>query len=221
VTSGCPSCGVAVIPGYVKCPRCHAVLPSSGRIPRVGLDPGGTSVQERAFPFVPVAVGAVAIAVVLLLVLGGGKKKAAPASDGEAASALVQPAPATAAPAPQPPTNAAPAPQASAAAAAAPQVPAPAAPAAPAPPPRPLDIPAAGRPNPGAAAAELERALGRQRLWSTVQASGERVEVRSGSCADPAIGPVIDAARTALRGAGLTRLQCLAQSGAVVFERDL
>ena len=48
-----------------------------------------------------------------------------------------------------------------------------------------------------------------------------RVDGPSGSCADPAIGPVIDAARSALRGAGLTRLRCLAQSGAVVFERDL
>lgn len=198
MTTGCPSCGVAVIPGYVKCPRCHAVLPSSGRVPRP-TDPGGTSVEERAFPLVPIAIGVAAIGVVALLVLGGGRKKAAPDSDtSEAPSALVQP-PAGAPPAPQPPDNAAP----------------------PRPAPRPPDIPSAAGPSPGAAATELERALAGQRLWSSVQASGDRVEVRSGSCGDPAIGTVIDAARTALRGAGLTRLRCLAQSGAVVFERDL
>jgi hypothetical protein len=33
--------------------------------------------------------------------------------------------------------------------------------------------------------------------------------------------PAIDSERPVLRGAGLTRLRCLAQSGAVVFERDL
>jgi hypothetical protein len=183
---------VAVIPGYVKCPRCHAVLPSSGRFRRSSLDPGGTSVEERSsFPIVPVAVGAIAIAVVLILVLGGGDRKKPPASATDAAES-------TAGAGPEGPPNAAPAPQA-----------------------KPLDIPSATGPSPTAAAAELERTLGRQRLWSSVQASGDRVDVRSGSCADPAIGPVIDAARTALRGAGLTRLRCMAQSGAVVFERDL
>jgi hypothetical protein len=93
--------------------------------------------------------------------------------------------------------------------------------AAGAPPAPPLDIPSPAGPSPDAVAAELERVLGRQRLWSSVQAIGERVDVRSGSCAEPEMGSVIDAARATLGGAGLTRLRCLAQSGAVVFERDL
>jgi len=212
--SACPSCGVAVVPGYVKCPRCHAVLPGAGRIRRGAVDPGGTSVEARPFPLVPVAVGGIAVAVVLVLVLGGDRrKKAAPAAEaGGAASALVQPAAGSAAAAPAP-GNAAPGPGTAASLPAAGN-------AAPAPPPRPLDIPAAG-PSPAAAAADLERALGRQRLWSSVRPSGDRIDVRSGSCAEPAMGPTIDAARAALRGAGLTRLRCLAQSGAVVFERDL
>jgi len=215
------------------------VLPSSGRIPRTGLDPGGTTVQERPFSIMPFVIGAVAIAAVLLLVLGGGRKKvAAPAADtGEAANALVQGVSAGGAPAGGTPAvpgsagAASPSPASAGAAspspapAGAPLGPAPAVPApavpAPAAPPRPPDIPAATAPSPSSVAADLERALGRERLWSSVQPSGDRVEIRSGSCADPAIGPVIDAARTALRGAGLTRLRCLAQSGAVVFERDL
>lgn len=182
---------MAVIPGYVKCPRCHAVLPGSERFRRSGRDPGGTSVEERSFPIVPVAIGAIAVAVLLLLVLGGGGDRKAPRAEGASdVGAPIQSVPA----------NAAPAPQATA---------------------RPLDIPSTSGPNPDAAAAELERSLGRQRLWSSVQAIGDRVEVRSGSCADPGMGPMIDAARTALRDAGLTRLRCVAQSGAVVFERDL
>ena len=189
-----------MIPGYVKCPRCHAVLPGAARARRASLGAGGgTSVEPRAFPIVRVAAGALAIGVVLLLVLGGGggdDQKQAPA-----------PAPGTAAPGAE--EAAAPAPGGA--------VPAP----APQAPPRPLDIPAATGPSPSAAAAEFERALGGQRLWSSVAASGDRVDVRSGSCADPAMGPMIDAARAALRGAGLTRLRCLAQSGAVVLERDL
>ena len=200
MTGSCPSCGVAVIPGYVKCPRCHAVLPSVASLRRSGLEPGGTSVPERAFPIAPIAVGAIGIALVLFFVLGGDRRKAPPAGGVSGVSAPGVAAAAGEAVAPTGPAIAAPAPQL---------------------PPRPLEIPDATRPTPGTAAAELERALGRQRLWSSVQPSGERLDVRSGSCADPAIGPVIDAAQTALRGAGLTRLRCLAQSGAVVFERDL
>jgi hypothetical protein len=45
--------------------------------------------------------------------------------------------------------------------------------------------------------------------------------VRSGSCGDPAMRPAIEGAKVVLRGAGLTKLRCLEQSGAVVFERDL
>jgi hypothetical protein len=213
MSGGCPSCGVAVIPGYVKCPRCHAALPGGSRFRRSVLDPGGTSVEARAFPIIPVAVGAIAVAVLLLLVLGGGNDKPPPASAAGSAAApageAVEPAPAGAAPDPAAP--------AVPAAAGEPAVPA----AASAPVARPLDIPSAAGPSPGAVTAELERALARRRLWSSVQASGERVDVRSGSCAEPEMGPLIDAARPALRGAGLTRLRCLAQSGAVVFERDL
>jgi hypothetical protein len=204
MTDGCPSCGVAVVPGYVRCPRCHAVLPGAGRFRRSGVDPGGTSVEARAFPIVPVAAGAIAVGVLLLLVLGGsGGPDRPPAPPADEADSAAEPAGA----APVVPANAAPPPLPAAAAAA---------PAAP-----PLDLPSPAGPSPGAVIAELERALGRQRLWSSVQVTGERVDVRSGSCAEPEMGPAIDAAQPTLRGAGLTRLRCLAQSGAVVFERDL
>jgi hypothetical protein len=72
-----------------------------------------------------------------------------------------------------------------------------------------------------AAALQLEATLRRQRLWGRAEIVGARIDVRSGSCGDPAMPPAIDSERAVLRGAGLTRLRCLAQSGAVVLERDL
>lgn len=75
--------------------------------------------------------------------------------------------------------------------------------------------------NPSAAVADLERALRQRRLWSTVEVEGARIDVRSAACGDSEMTRVIDGAVASLRGVGLTRLRCLAQSGAVVLERDL
>lgn len=185
----CPACGVAVVPGYVRCPKCQAPLPAEAR--RAGVvTPGGTAVVARGFPLVPVLVGGgVALAVILVFALRDGDDAAPPA-------------PAPAAPAPTP-----------------------AAPAAPAPGPAAVD-PGGARPrgnqvDPYAVGRDLERALDRQRLWSTVETGGDVIDVRSGACRDPDLAPIVDAAAAALRNAGLTRLRCLEQSGAVVFERDL
>jgi hypothetical protein len=76
-------------------------------------------------------------------------------------------------------------------------------------------------PDPEVPVGQLRRALSRERLWGTVEVSGTRVDVRSGTCNEPAMGRVIDAATTPLREVGLTKLRCLEQSGRVVFERDL
>jgi hypothetical protein len=75
--------------------------------------------------------------------------------------------------------------------------------------------------DPAAAAADLERTLRGQRLWGRVMISGPRIDVRSGSCADPAMRSTIEGTSRLLRSAGLTKLRCLEQSGAIVFERDL
>jgi hypothetical protein len=72
-----------------------------------------------------------------------------------------------------------------------------------------------------AAVLHLEATLRRQRLWGRAEITGPRIDVRSGSCGDPAMPPAIEGERAVLRGAGLTRLRCLEQSGAVVFELDL
>jgi len=189
----CPACGVPVVPGYVRCPKCHAGL-AIGRAKRTTAEPGGTAVVEKGFPLSAVLV-AVAVAAVIIVVFGfrSASKKteaavAPPATPIEAVGSN---------PAPGPPRFA-------------PVV------VAPAPPPA---APAAV--DPRAAIAELENMLRRQRLWGRAQITGARIDVRSGSCSDPAMKPAIAGEQAALHGAGLTKLRCLEQSGAVVFERDL
>jgi hypothetical protein len=192
----CPACGVAVVPGYIRCPKCHAGLSlGAGRTKRSTADPGGTAVPARGFPVSAVLI-AVAVAAVIFVVFGsrGGttrKTEAAPEETPEPVEVV------SAIPAPR-----------------APRAPI----AAPAPPPAAPDRPAD---DPRAAGLALEDTLRRQRLWGRVEITGQRIDVRSGSCSDKAMRPAIDGAVAVLHGAGLTRLRCLEQSGAVVFERDL
>jgi len=190
----CPSCGVAVVAGYVRCPKCHTALAYGGARPkRVTGDPGGTALPAKGFPTVAALV-ALGIAAVIALVLGlRSDRKKVEASPSPAAEPI-EAVPAN--PVAPRPTFSAPS-----AAAVAPET-------------RPTE-------NPAAATRDLENALRLQRLWGRVEVTGAQVQLRSGSCADPAMRPLIESKRSLLRSAGLTRLRCVEQSGAVVFERDL
>jgi hypothetical protein len=190
----CPACGVAVVPGYVRCPKCHAGLPGLGRIKRTTVDPGGTAVPQRRFPIsaLVIAVG-VAVAIILVFALGG---------------STAPPEPEPAAP-PEPIQAVAANPQPSAPVAAGPQAQ------------RDPSAAEVAVQDPGPAVAELKLALRDKRLWGSVVITGQRVDVRSGSCADPAMQPLIETKKSMLHSAGLTKLRCVEQSGAVVFERDL
>jgi len=190
----CPSCGVPVVSGYVRCPKCHAALPyGSGRIKRTTVEPGGTAVDTGGgFPWAAVIVAVVVAAGIALFFgfRGGSTKKQEPTTT------PAEPVAGTAAPAPPPVTGPTPA------AVVTPAQPAPA-------------------PSPRVLGAELDRQLKRQRLWSTVSVTGNTVDVRSSSCGDPQMKPALDAGTSGFRAAGLTRLRCMEQSGRVVFERDL
>ncbi|MEO6774122.1 MAG: hypothetical protein ABI467_14075 [Kofleriaceae bacterium] len=60
----CPACGVAVVPGYVKCPKCHRPLP---RYQRNSVSPvGGTAVETPASKASPL------FALLIAVVVGGG-----------------------------------------------------------------------------------------------------------------------------------------------------
>jgi hypothetical protein len=194
MSSVCPACGVAVVPGYVRCPKCHAALSlagtTTGRLKRI--DPGGTALPDKSFPVSAVLVGlGVIVAMILLFGLRGGSKQTA-------AAAIVPPDPIAATPIRPPVTARRVAP--------APEAPAPA---------------AADPPSVAAASRELEAVLRQQRLWGRLEITGTRIDVRSGACADRAMPPAIDGRAALLHDAGLTKLRCLEQSGAVVFERDL
>lgn len=181
----CPSCGVAVVPGYVRCPKCHKALPR-----RVAIE-GGTAVQTSANKGPLIAVVAAVVLGVAALVFWGTRSNDKPA----AATPVVTEAPEPAA-AEQPVQ--------------------PAAVEQPAPSPQQPAGPSAAQ-----LAVDLERTLRKQRLWSTVGIVGDRAEVRSGSCEDPAMAPLLDASAPSFKAAGLTKLRCLEQSGRVVTDRDL
>jgi hypothetical protein len=189
--STCPACGVAVVPGYVRCPKCKAALPQV-RFRGGGGAVGGTSAapDTSKFPVIPVLIAIVVGGGIMAYfgLRGGGKKTAVAAPQATPAEPV---AGATVTGPAQPSSRGT------------------------------FDTTAPSGPNPTAVAASLEKSLQRKRLWSNVEVRGSRVDVRSGSCDDPGMSPTLDGAAADLKAAGLTKLRCLEQSGRVVIERDL
>lgn len=196
----CPACGVAVVPGYVRCPKCHTTLPSYARNRRGGptIDPGGTAMapEARRVPVGAIVMAVIAAAVVIAVFALRHSEASRPAA----------PPPSDTPPTATPP--------------AADDTPDPAA-TPPAVPDLSGSTTTPTAPSADATASRLERGLRRQHLWSTVEVVGGRVDVRSSSCRDPAMRPALDGARAAFKAAGLTRVRCLEESGGVVFDRDL
>jgi hypothetical protein len=186
-----------VVPGYVRCPKCHAALPTvrfARRSTGPSLDPGGTTVRESQarFPLVPVLVAVlVAGSIAAFFGLRGGGSKTKTATPTE----LADPGRLTA---PQPPTGGV----------------------------GPVsepNQPGGTRPKPPDAsdiAGKLEQTLKRQRLWATVSVLGSRVDIRSATCNDPGMGPALEPSISGFKAAGLSKLRCVEPGGAVVFERD-
>jgi len=181
----CPSCGVAVVPGYVKCPKCQTPLPLRRAQTAAA---GGTSISEGGFPITAVVLGVGAVAIVIaVFALRGGDDAKPPPTEPTTGSAepVAEPV------AGEPDVTPTPTPSQPAAA------------------------------DPTVAIRDLDRALAKQRLWATVEAIGANVDVRSGSCREPTMMPILDAAVPALQDVGITKVRCLEKGGAVVFERDL
>ncbi len=186
----CPKCGVAVVQGYVKCPKCQSVLPAVRRGQTHAGAGGTTAVGGQGMPVLPLVVGgAVALGIVLFFALR--KDSAAEPPPAVPTDPTEQPDRATepVVVAPEPTT--------------------------------PDPTPGSAAPAPTAAIKALDRALKKERLWSKVEVKGQRVEIRSAVCSDPGMATVLEAAAASLKSGGLTRLRCMEQSGAVVFERDL
>jgi pyruvate/2-oxoglutarate dehydrogenase complex dihydrolipoamide acyltransferase (E2) component len=181
----CPTCGIAVVPGYVRCPKCQAALPAARR---PAPAQGGTSVAGWSIPRGPaIAVGVLLGIVIVVAVAHHGSHAAPPAAKAAAAPGAQAAAPAA------PADDIAPAPAAAGSAA----------------------------PDPVGLANQLGAELQRQELWSTVEVVGNRVEVRSSACRDPAMGAALAQASPGFKAAGLTTLRCVEQSGVVVFTHNL
>lgn len=195
--AACPKCGVAITPGYVRCPKCRAPLPATARVQRASVGPGGTAVPDKPrFPWgivlFGIAMGMAAFVTFVALPAFEDYRRPRTHRDAGAAAVEVTPEPsATPTPAPTPALT------------------------------QPTGNTAPVGPSPQAVASELERSLKRKRLWSTVQIIGDHADIRSGSCKDPALTAEVDAVLAALKTAGTSRLRCLEQSGTVVFQRDL
>ena len=182
----CPACGVGVVPGMVRCPKCGAGLPRSKRA--ATHVEGGTALPTAAgFPMVPVG-GAAVVAIIAFLALRGGPSKPVATDEVDAGTedTEVAPPPVATIETPTAPTQ-----------------------------------PGATAVDPGPAIRAIEAGLRREKLWGTVTIEGDRVDVRSGGCADAAMPAVLDGAAAGLHDAGLTTLRCLEQGGRVVFERGL
>lgn len=98
----CPSCGVAVVPGYVRCPKCQQPLPRHR--PR-GIEGGTTIAPPRRSPLLPI-IGVALIA--LALVVYFGLRSRAPAAKPATPVARAEPPPAPAQPTAEPQVPAAP-----------------------------------------------------------------------------------------------------------------
>jgi hypothetical protein len=194
----CPACGVAVVPGYVRCPKCHRPLP---RFARNSISPvGGTVVTEktRSWPIIAIVIG------VVVVVFIGWRVKAA-FDDYRSKVHHVRDAGVIT----EEPTNT-PAPSTINDSLAAGQ---------PTNPPPPTNV--APKVRPENVAQTLEHNLKTLRLWSTVTVTGDHVDVRSASCADGGMKSAIETVVASFHAAGLTKLRCVEQSGGVVFARDL
>lgn len=183
----CPKCGVAVVPGYVKCPKCQTALPQrrASTVSAGGTSSAGGGGISPTMILIGVAVLGAVIAV---FALRGGSDKAKPV---EAPSAVATPEAPTDRPVAEPDET---------------------------------PVPTAAQPvanDPAIAVRDLDRALKKERLWGTVEVVGSGVDVRSGSCREATMMPLVEAAIPALREAGVTKVRCLEQAGSVVFEREL
>jgi hypothetical protein len=192
----CKGCGLEVTPGYPKCPRCRMPLPTVeaplATATRASEIQGGTSVDDGGSSWLPWAIAAV--------LLAGGVAALALLFGGEEES---KPAPAevaeVATEVPEEEQQA-------------PGVPA----------------PKASEPEKDSAKTEaletLQNNLNGANLWATVTIAGDddaAVSVRSASCDDAEIRPVLAEAGPGLKSLGFSSVRCLAEHGELIFETEL
>lgn len=187
----CPSCGVAVTPGYQRCPRCHRPLPSAVRFSRIASEVGGgaTSLEPEVetvarWPWYGAGIAVLAGAVAVIVIGASGGHARAPLPDDPVVDdEVAEPEDDTVADEPT--------------------------------------LAVARPPDPGPAADLLARELAKIRLYATIEPLGEVVEIRSSFCAEPAMATVLGAVAPDLREAGMASVRCRALHGAEQWARAL
>src|SRR5438309_945856 len=99
----CPSCHIPVLAGYAKCPKCHHLLPYSGKRAGTVADSGGTVAVQKQSPIIPIAVAVVVaggIIAFFALRNRGGSAEAMPAPAAPIAQAPTEPQPTLTTPSP-------------------------------------------------------------------------------------------------------------------------
>lgn len=84
----CPSCGVAVVPGYVRCPKCQQPLP---RLRARGVEGGTAVAAPRRSPLL--AIIGVALVAIALVVYFGLRSSSKPAAKPSTAATVDEPPP--------------------------------------------------------------------------------------------------------------------------------
>lgn len=180
------------MPGYPRCPKCHAVLPASGRMNRIADGGGGTTaavvVDEpaRRWPWYVAGALVLAGAVAVVIIGSGGKAPAAELPDDPVPPEdVVEPQAGSAAPDEAPPAV----------------------------------LPRT--PDAGPVADRLATTMAGLRLYATVEPIGDTIEIRTAYCADARIAGLVADVTADLRGAGITTVTCRALHGAEAWTRPL
>lgn len=193
----CPACGVKVMLGYAKCPKCHAPMPNAApRGRRPSVSGGGTTSQPmeridggggKGWIVGVVALVAIAGAVIWAVELrGGGAKRTQEAVEPVETRRNFD----TVETDLRPPDNL--------------------------PPPT-----SENAPDPAYIADALEGELARDRLFATVQVTGDLLDVRSAYCSDPRFDEISARYVAELKAAGIVRIRCSETHGEQVYERPL
>lgn len=196
----CPSCGVAVAPGYPKCPKCHARLPYvPSPLHRVGsMASGGTSAADSgggAGMWAVVAAIVIIAGAVTFFVMRGRGGDGAAADDYDAGAEQATSAVDTTAD-----DSAALAPAAG------------------------FDDDEDRVAVDTAVLDELSAKLAELRLWSSVDpepADDTIIRIVSSHCEDGGLRRAVTSFAEAMKAAGFVRVQCFTQHGALSFEREL
>jgi hypothetical protein len=195
-SQACPACGINVMRGYAKCPKCHAPMPGNAGRSRRASFAGGTTSQPietidaggggSGWIWVLAGIALVAAVVTFIATRGGDAKKPAHSA------VPVENGPGTASAQPQQPDN------------------------------EPAQVPQSqNRPDPAYVADALEGELSVARLFAVVEVSDSLLDVRSAFCSDPRFSEITAKYIADLKAAGLSTIRCSETHGAQVFERPL